>query len=63
MKSEARDLGGVDDALLDHVAELFGVRVEAEVIVLAFANASDDDGTISGFMLAWRLKPRYGETV
>src|SRR4029077_6439870 len=45
LESEARDLGWVNDARLDHVAELVGVRVEAEVVFFAFTNASDDDCT------------------
>jgi len=39
LQSQARDLGWVDNARLDHVAELFGVRVVAEVFVLALTNA------------------------
>src|SRR5579862_4668606 len=45
LESEAGDLGRVDYARLDHVAELVCVGVEAEVVVLAFAHAADDDGT------------------
>ena len=43
LQREASDLGWVDDAGLDHVAELAGFRVEAEVVVLRFADAADDD--------------------
>src|ERR1700683_320386 len=42
LESEAGDFGGVDNARLNQVAELFGFRVVAEVIVLRFANAADD---------------------
>ena len=38
LEREARDLGRVDNARLDHVAELSGIRVVAEVLVLAFTH-------------------------
>src|SRR5579864_763469 len=44
LESEARDLGWVDNARLDHVAELAGFRVVAVIVFLALADAADDDG-------------------
>src|SRR5258706_7966975 len=44
LEREARDLGWVDYARLDHVAELGCIRVEAEVFVLAVTNTIHDDG-------------------
>ena len=62
LQSEASDLGWVDYARLDHVAELSGVRVEAEVIVLGFANAADDHSAfVAGVVArsaAWALRER-----
>jgi hypothetical protein len=43
LQSETSDLGRVDHASLDQVAVLAGLRVEAEVLVLRFAHAADDD--------------------
>src|ERR1019366_10441623 len=45
LEREARDLGRIDYARLDHVAELAGIRVEAEVIVLALTHTPHDDGS------------------
>src|SRR5256714_13629169 len=42
LQCQAGDLGRVDDALLDHVAVLAGVRVEAKVVVLGLADFADD---------------------
>src|SRR6267378_2198673 len=45
LEGEAGDLGRVDYARLDQVAELSGFRVEAEVVFLAFAHTVHDDGS------------------
>ena len=42
LQSEASDLGRVDHACLDQVAVLARIRVEAEVVVLRFADAADN---------------------
>ena len=39
-------LGGVDDALCDHVNVLALVGVVAEVLILAFQDLSDHDGAL-----------------
>ena len=44
LQSETGDLGWIDYAGLDQVAELAGIGVEAEVVVLGFADAADDHG-------------------
>src|SRR6267154_1309666 len=44
LEREARDLGWVDYARLDQVAELSGIRVEAEVVFLAFTHTVHDYG-------------------
>ena len=44
LQSDANHFGRVDDAHLDQVAVLFGLRVEAEVLRAFFrADAADDD--------------------
>src|ERR1700719_2517235 len=40
LESQPRDLRRIDDAALDQVAELTGIRIEAEVFVLGFAHAA-----------------------
>src|ERR1700690_753059 len=42
LQREAGHLGWIDDASLHQVPELTAVRVEAEVVVLRFADAPDD---------------------
>src|SRR5260370_18448703 len=44
MQCEAGDLGWVDDAGLDQIAELASFRVETEVFILRFAHAAHDHG-------------------
>src|SRR5260370_16036872 len=44
LQCEAGDLGWVDDAGLDHIAELASFRVETEVFILRFAHAAHDHG-------------------
>src|ERR1700690_4215064 len=41
LESKTRDLGWINDASLDQVAVVSGVGVEAEVVVLRFANAAE----------------------
>src|SRR5580704_2454618 len=49
LQRQAGDLSRVDDTHLDHVAVLAGIRVEAEVFVLRFADLSDHDSAfVSG---------------
>src|SRR3979411_2921755 len=43
LEREAGDLGWVDSARPDHVAELSGFRVEAEVVFLAFTHTLHDE--------------------